>query len=146
MDIEVVEDKKNELLKRREVRFKAYYEGVTPSRQQIREKIIKDLKADPKLTVLDNITAEYGKTEARGYAKIYDDDQAMKIEAKYKVDRNTVPPAQQEKKPQAKEDKDDSKQGETKKPEETSDSEETGQDEKADQEDKKPPKGKEGEA
>ncbi|MBD3261195.1 MAG: 30S ribosomal protein S24e [Candidatus Altiarchaeales archaeon] len=100
MDIEVVEDKRNELLKRREIRFKAYYEAETPSRQKIREKIITQLKLDPSLTVLDNLQPEYGKPEASGYLKSYDDAESMEIESRHKIERNKkTEPEKAEKKP-----------------------------------------------
>lgn len=89
MEIEILEEKENPLLERREIRFKAVYDGETPSRKMVKGKLTAVLNADEKLTILDNIESEYGKTVANGYVKIYANQEAMKVEPKYKLEKNT---------------------------------------------------------
>lgn len=89
MDVEVVEDKENPLLKRREVRIKVSYEGATPSRQEVRGKVAALLSSDKELTILDKLEPEYGKQMAAGYVKVYADREALRVEPQYVIDRNT---------------------------------------------------------
>ena len=55
MEVEVIEDKVNPLLKRREIRFKVSYQGSTPNRMDLRSKLTAVLNSDKELTVLDRL-------------------------------------------------------------------------------------------
>jgi small subunit ribosomal protein S24e len=88
MDVEIVEDRENTLLRRREVRFKASYHGPTPTRQEARSKLVAVLTSDGQLTVLDKLESEYGAQTAVGYVKVYADKDAMKVEPEYVLERN----------------------------------------------------------
>jgi|Deesub1362A_J573_1020465.scaffolds.fasta_scaffold00136_21 small subunit ribosomal protein S24e len=89
MDIEIVEDKENPLLGRREVRFTVTFDGGMVKRDDVREKLIALLNAKPELTVVDYLKVEYGKAQAKGYAKIYSDEDLMrKVERKHILERN----------------------------------------------------------
>jgi len=88
MEVELVEEKNNVLLKRREVKFSVKYAGATPKREEVRNKLIALLDSDKKLTVLDYLKSDYGRQRAEGYVKVYVDAQAMKVEPSYKIKRN----------------------------------------------------------
>ncbi|HHQ44700.1 MAG TPA: 30S ribosomal protein S24e [Candidatus Altiarchaeales archaeon] len=88
MEIEITQDKENPLLKRREVKFNLTYEGTTPAREEVKSKISAMLDSDPKLTVVDRIMPEYGKTSAKGYVKVYEDEESLAIEPDYMIERN----------------------------------------------------------
>jgi small subunit ribosomal protein S24e len=88
MEVEVLSDRKNPLLGRREVRFKASFQGMTPKRMDVRNKVIAVLNSDKELTVLDLMETDFGAQIAQGYVKIYDDKKAMKVEPRYKIYRN----------------------------------------------------------
>jgi small subunit ribosomal protein S24e len=92
MEIEILEDKKNPLLERREVKFNAAFNGATPSRKDVRAKLVAILSSDRELTVLDKFDTNYGSQTAKGYAKVYDSKDAMKVEAEHKVERNFPKP------------------------------------------------------
>lgn len=91
MEIELIEDKKNVLLKRREVKFKVTYVGSTPSREDVRNKLSALLNSDKKLTILDYVKTDYGRHAAQGYAKVYENEESMKVEPAYKMRRNFEP-------------------------------------------------------
>jgi len=74
MDFEIVSDKRNELLSRREVQFNLRYEGATPSRMQIIGKLCALLNVKEQQVTLDTLHSSFGKTEIRGSARIYDDE------------------------------------------------------------------------
>lgn len=88
MDVEIIEKKENPLLERTEVRFKVSFEGATPSRKQVRDKLIALLNSDRNLTVLDSVETNYGSQVAVGYIKVYANEKAMSTEPQYILERN----------------------------------------------------------
>jgi len=88
MEIEIVGEKKNPLLKRKEVRFRVTFDGATPARKDVKEKICGQLKAKPELTVVDEMAQGYGNREVLGYAKVYENADALKIELKHIIRRD----------------------------------------------------------
>jgi small subunit ribosomal protein S24e len=92
MDIRIIKDKKNLLLNRRELDFVVRYEGSTPSRNDIKNKLAAMLNAPLELLVVQRIKTEYGMQEAKGYAKLYEDADRMKeVELEYVLKRNAIP-------------------------------------------------------
>jgi small subunit ribosomal protein S24e len=97
MDIRIIKDKKNLLLNRRELDFVLRYEGSTPSRNDVKNKLAAMLNAPLELLVVQRIKTEYGMQEAKGYAKFYEDAARMKeVELEYVLKRNTIPGAETE--------------------------------------------------
>jgi len=98
MDIKILEDKNNVLLNRRELDFTVKYEGSTPSRNDIRNKLAAMLNAPLELLIIQKVVTEYGMQEAKGYAKLYEEEVRMKeIEHEYVLTRNPAPaPAEEE--------------------------------------------------
>lgn len=79
----------NPLLRRRELHLKVSFDGKTPSRAEIREKVAGLMNAELQRVVLDYIKNEFGKREARVYAKIYDSEKDLKdIEERHILERN----------------------------------------------------------
>ncbi|AYK14353.1 MAG: 30S ribosomal protein S24e [Methanosarcina flavescens] len=92
MDIRILKDKNNALLNRRELDFVVKYEGSTPSRSDIKNKLAAMLNAPVELLVIQRIKTEYGMQEGKGYAKLYEDADRMKqVELGYVLKRNAVP-------------------------------------------------------
>lgn len=89
MEIRIESERYNPLLKRKEVYFRIKFNGKTPSRKEIREKIAGLLNAEPERFVVQYIKTEFGKKEAKCYAKIYDTAEDLKrIEEDYVLIRN----------------------------------------------------------
>ncbi|WP_292388209.1 30S ribosomal protein S24e [Methanosarcina sp. UBA5] len=92
MDIRILKDKKNALLNRRELDFIVKYEGSTPSRNDIRNKLAAMLNAPLELLIVQRIKTEYGLQEGKGYAKLYENADRMKeVELEYVLKRNAAP-------------------------------------------------------
>ncbi|QLJ52341.1 MAG: SSU ribosomal protein S24e [Candidatus Fermentimicrarchaeum limneticum] len=89
MDMRILEQKDNPLLKRKEVRFKVGFTGPTPSRKEIKESLGSKLGVDSSLLVIDVLKQGYGSQEISGYAKVYEEKEAMRIENKYKLERDS---------------------------------------------------------
>jgi small subunit ribosomal protein S24e len=97
MEIEVLNERENPLLERREIRFRVSYPGLgVPARQEVRNKLVALFDSKKELTVLDRMKPEYGRNSAVGYVKVYETPEAMKVESGHKMKRNFQP---KEKKP-----------------------------------------------
>ncbi|MDI9393901.1 MAG: 30S ribosomal protein S24e [Euryarchaeota archaeon] len=97
MDIKILKDKNNPLLNRRELDFTVKYEGSTPSRSDVKNKLAAMLNAPLELLVIQRIKTEYGMQESKGYAKLYEDAERMKeVEQAYVLKRNGAPGSEAE--------------------------------------------------
>jgi small subunit ribosomal protein S24e len=96
MDFEIISDKRNELLSRREVQFNLKYEGATPSRMQIIGKLCALLNVKVHQVTLDSLHSSFGKTEIRGSARIYDSEEGKtKTERAYLAARGMPKPKEE---------------------------------------------------
>jgi small subunit ribosomal protein S24e len=92
MDINIIEDKNNSLLNRREVKLNITFEGPTPSRKDVKLKLAAILNCSPELVIVQSLNNLFGKEEVHGYAKIYESADRMKeIEKEYILKRNELP-------------------------------------------------------
>ncbi len=90
MDIKVLEEKKNPLLQRREVKFSVSHNLGTPSRDDIKAKIAAYLNSKPELVIIERMRSQFGKRETQGYAKIYETAERLKsVETEHIIQRNT---------------------------------------------------------
>ncbi|MDD2472764.1 MULTISPECIES: 30S ribosomal protein S24e [unclassified Methanoculleus] len=97
MDFEITRDQKNELLNRRELSFTLTFDGSTPSRKSIREKLAAMLNTDENLLVLDLERTRYGVMELCGRARIYDDEESKNsTERAYLLKRGEPKPESEE--------------------------------------------------
>ncbi|MFP3278263.1 MAG: 30S ribosomal protein S24e [Candidatus Micrarchaeota archaeon] len=87
IDIIVKKDIENKLLARREILCDAVYSESTPSREKIKEEVVKKLNLDPKLTVVAKINQLYGITKSEVSVYSYKNEEAMKIEPKFRLER-----------------------------------------------------------
>lgn len=100
MEMEVISEKVNPVLKRREVLVKIKGAGATPSRKDVVAGIASHFGVEEKIILVDQILTEFGISDARARVKIYDDPQFIpkkrleivkarsKSAAEQKVDEN----------------------------------------------------------
>jgi small subunit ribosomal protein S24e len=83
--IEIVNNQRNELLKRNEVKFRILHEeSGTPSRIEVRQKLAASLDANEERIYINKFETETGSMTAIGEANVYDSsEQAKLIEPKY---------------------------------------------------------------
>ncbi|MCL7411064.1 MAG: 30S ribosomal protein S24e [Methanosarcinaceae archaeon] len=92
MDINITEDKNNALLNRREIKFTVKFEGPTPSRNDVKGKLVAMLNVSLDLMIIQKMDSVYGMQELSGYAKIYEDAARMtQVERDYSIKRNVIP-------------------------------------------------------
>ena len=91
MKVEITKERENQLVRRKEVFFRLSHEeeGISPSRKEARNALIKALKCSPNLLVIDKMGTEFGKRETVGYAKVYESEERLKeIEREHIIERN----------------------------------------------------------
>lgn len=104
MEINITKDWDNPLLDRKEITFNISHSGETPSRDEIKNKLVAQLNSRHELVIVDKIRTEYGTQNTSGYAKIYSDvDRANEIENKYVLKRNEQRPVEEIEKPSGEE-------------------------------------------
>ena len=92
MDLEVIEEKDNVLLNRRELKLKIDHNAATPSRMEVKKNVAMKYNVDPDLIVIDKMKSEFGKSETKAYIKIYETTEAAKlVEREHILKRNTPP-------------------------------------------------------
>lgn len=90
MDIQVITEKNNPILNRREIEFKVIHDEATPSRKSVVEKLAATQNSKVGLVFVDSLRTEFGKRETIGYAKIYETaERAKQIERPHIIERNT---------------------------------------------------------
>ena len=101
MNMKIISDEKNVLLKRREVIASVdFTEAKTPSREILRKEAAKLLKAKEEMVLVNKVSIEYGTQTARVDVLVYDDEVSMKaIEEKYIIKKHA--PKEQKKKEEA---------------------------------------------
>lgn len=77
MEIQIIKDKKNPILKRREISFKVK-EKVTPPRIDVKGKLAALLNSKPELIVIERLDTVYGKQELIGIGYIYETEERLK--------------------------------------------------------------------
>jgi small subunit ribosomal protein S24e len=92
MEVKIISEKYNPLLKRREVIFEVRHEQTkgTPPRFEVRAKLAEMLKMKLEQVYVKRVETKTGTMVAIGEANAYDEvKQAMLIEPKYVIERNT---------------------------------------------------------
>jgi small subunit ribosomal protein S24e len=94
MEIKILSDNRNPMLKRREISFSVEHEqmGSTPSRKEVRAAVAVAVKTDENVVFVKRFVTKTGMQTATGFANVYESiEQAKLIEPEYIVNRN-IPP------------------------------------------------------
>lgn len=98
MDVRIIQQRYNVLLKRKEVTFQVNHKktGGTPTRLEIRDALAKLLKAKRDVVYVKRVETKTGTMTAIGEANAYDSlEQAKSVEPEYIIARN-MPPKKKE--------------------------------------------------
>ena len=77
MEVQIIKDKTNPILKRREISLKVK-DKVTPSRIEVKGKLAALLNSKPELIVIECLETAYGRQELTGTACIYQTEERLK--------------------------------------------------------------------
>lgn len=92
MEIKIIQQQQNILLKRKEIAFEIDHAQTrgTPSRVEIRNKLAEMLKTKPELVYIKRVETKTGTMKALGTANAYETvEQAKRVEPEYIIIRNT---------------------------------------------------------
>ena len=117
MNLKIISKEEEPLLSRIKVTAELEFENGTPSREEIKTRLVKDLGKDEKLIVVKKIHTKYGLKKAQNSAYAYENEEDMKkIEiqkkSKDKADKKEV---KAEAKEEPKQEKQEEKKAEEKK-------------------------------
>lgn len=90
MKIQILKEKENKLLNRKEINFKVAYDAATPRIGEVRKELIAQLHSKESLTIIDSIKGGFGSKSAKGYAKVYKDEESLKIEPAHRMKKNSL--------------------------------------------------------
>ncbi len=79
MEIKIVEERTNPLLKRRELRFEvAHATAATPTRDTVRTELAKEVHAAKDRVIIERLRPRFGTAVTRGEANVYESADAAK--------------------------------------------------------------------
>ena len=91
MEIEIIHQNENSLLKRTEVEFKVTHDKKeTPTRGTVAAKLAAMMNTDRNMTIIKKIETQFGLNMSLGYANIYKDEQSISVEPKFIMKRNQL--------------------------------------------------------
>ena len=80
MEIKILEDRPNPLMKRHEYRFEiAHATAATPTREEVRGELSKLVKAPKDRVIVERMRARFGTAVTRGDALVYESADAAKL-------------------------------------------------------------------
>jgi small subunit ribosomal protein S24e len=80
MELRVVEERTNPLLKRSEVRFEVVHAtAATPTRDEVRQELAKAVNAPKDRVIIERMHARFGTAVTRGEARIYETAEAARV-------------------------------------------------------------------
>jgi small subunit ribosomal protein S24e len=89
MEIEIIEEKENPLMERKEMQLRIIQDAGSPKIIDLRKKIAAQFSLNESLFVIQQILAEYGMNESHCTLKIYDsEDRLRAVEAKHILRKN----------------------------------------------------------
>ncbi len=89
MKLQIINDKENPLLERRELVVKILHEKATPPRKEVRSKLIAELNLDKDSTIVDRMLPKFGSREVIVFVKVYKTRERMlEIEDESKIKKN----------------------------------------------------------
>lgn len=99
MDIEIIKERDNLLLNRKEMTLNiSHNSGATPSRDDVKKRLVAELNSQYDLVVVDRLTTEFGAQKTTVYAKVYSDvNRVNQVENKHIIERNKAKPVEEPK-------------------------------------------------
>jgi len=89
VNLEIIEDRNNPLLNRRELDVIVIYESGTPRRDEVREEISKKFGVEKERIIIEKMESLFGSNKAKAHVHIYDSvEYAKKYERKHILRRH----------------------------------------------------------
>ncbi len=95
MELQIINDKSNPLLKRRDVSVKIS-DKATPSRTEVKNKLAALANTKPELIVIESLDTVFGGQEVFGTVSIYESEERLKqLAHKHLIERSAPKPAEE---------------------------------------------------
>ena len=89
MKIEILNEKENSLLRRKEVEVRITHDAATPSISEIRKKIAASKDIGKGTIIIESFKSKYGSRETLGTVKVYQTkERALEIEPRHRLIKN----------------------------------------------------------
>lgn len=97
MKLEIVSEKDNPLLKRKEVEVKILQEASTPSRESLKKQVSRDMKVPEERIAIYHIRQPFGRKESIAEVRVYTTKEDLeRVEQKYTLERGKPKPKGEE--------------------------------------------------
>ena len=91
MDIDIVSEEENPMLRRTDVSFEVTHDEATPERLSVRDSLAAVLNKDAEEVVVRHLDTRFGMRKTIGEARVYDTPAAARdVEQEYMLDRNKI--------------------------------------------------------
>lgn len=90
MEIDIIDDKKNPLLSRREIICMVTKKGTTPSKNDIATQVSNELKLKKECVFIDAVYQKYGRPTSEVHVRVYDKKELVPGYEKPKKDANSA--------------------------------------------------------
>ena len=88
--MEILKNIENKLLKRKEIEARLDNSSKTPSREEVKKAIAKQLKVDESLVIVNEVVHDFGDPDVYIKAKVYNSVEDLKVNARpHMIKRNT---------------------------------------------------------
>ena len=78
MELKIINKEPEPLLSRTKVEVEIEFDKATPSNEDVKAQLVKDLGKDEKLIVVKNIYTNFGLKKAKSMSYVYDDEESLK--------------------------------------------------------------------
>ncbi len=95
-DIKIVKEKAEPLYKRKFFVARCLFEGVTPSREDLKKDLIEKFNFNQDLMVVERIETLFGENAANVYFYVYEDEGVFKALAREHLLKRDVKPSEEE--------------------------------------------------
>ncbi len=104
MKVEILSEKENPLLKRKEFEVRIIYDAATPSISEVRKKISASKNIGKGTVIMDSFKSKYGSRETVSSVKVYQTkERALEIEPRYRLIKNGLIEVEEKKEPKPEE-------------------------------------------
>ncbi len=91
MDIDIVSEEENPMLRRTDVTFEVTHDEATPERLSVRDSLAAMLNKDAEEVVVRSLDTKFGMRTTIGEARVYDTpDAARDVEQDHMLERNKI--------------------------------------------------------
>lgn len=78
MELKIIDKKEEPLLSRTRVEAEITFEKTTPSKEEVKSRLVKDLGKDEKLIVVKGIHTYLGSKKAKNLSYVYENEESLK--------------------------------------------------------------------